>query len=224
VVFSLIHILSQDKVSPRRRKREEPTLDSYRIAWCTLSGGVLLQLQFTMALRWRSDTFPDMAFRTISLFCVWMPIGEFEWNILNGRWFPFSFVLLVSKMAVSLQWNWRVRESQFAYGAPHSESMDCFWEPSSLGSHTKMKEGIWRHQQTLNSQSHFPNPVGGDWMSSVHHRITILWLSHILIEIVFCVMIMMVVSQDWSVRRIVSHQPRGQSIASAFLIPTRIFE
>lgn len=110
--------------------------------------GVLLQLQFTMALRWRSDTFPDMASRTISLFCVWMPIGEFEWNILRWRWFPFSFVLLVSNMAVSLQWNWRVRESQFAYGALHSESMDCFWEPSSDPIQNK-KEGIWRHNKRL---------------------------------------------------------------------------
>jgi len=182
------------------------------------SEGVLLQLQFTMALRFRSDTFPDMAFRTISLFCVWMPIGEWEWNILRWRWFPFSFVLLVSKMAVSLQWNCIVRESQFAYGALHSSSMDCFWEPSSLGSHTKDEGRDLTSQQRHHSQSHFQNPVGGDWMSSVHHWITILWLSHIFIANVFFVMIMMVFSQDWSVRRIVSHQPRGQSIASAFVV------
>lgn len=36
--WSLIHILSRDKVSPRRSKREEPTLSSYRIAWFTVRG------------------------------------------------------------------------------------------------------------------------------------------------------------------------------------------
>lgn len=68
-------------------------------------------------------------------------LGDGSWiyyrNLALLSRFPFSFVLLVSNIAVSLQWNWRVRESPFAYGALHSESMDCFWEPSSLGSHTK---------------------------------------------------------------------------------------
>lgn len=152
VILDCVSGLWSTSLAETKSVREEARGRSLRLIRIELHDspreGVLLQLQFTMALRWRSDTFPDMASRTISLFCVWMPIGEFEWNILLGRWFPFSFVLLVSNMAVSLQWNWRVRESQFAYGALHSESMDCFWEPSS-DPIQKMKEGIWRHNKRL---------------------------------------------------------------------------
>lgn len=78
-------------------------------------------------------------------------LGDGSWiyyrNLALLSRFPFSFVLLVSNIAVSLQWNWRVRESPFAYGALHSESMDCFWEPSSLGSHTLDESGDLTSQQ-----------------------------------------------------------------------------